>query len=43
MMKVETHRNFSNKKTMVHAAAFFTEFRKEKLRENLRNYIADYV
>ena len=27
----------------MHAAAFFTEFRKEKPGENLRNYIADYV
>ena len=43
MMKVETHRNFSNKKTVVHAAALFTEFRKQKPGENLRNYIADYV
>ena len=43
MMKVETHRNFSNKKTVVHAAALFTEFRKQRPGENLRNYIADYV
>ena len=43
MMKVETRRNFSNKKTVVHAAALFTDFRKQKLGENLRNYIADYV
>ena len=43
MMKVETRRNFSNKKTVVHPAALFTEFRKQKPRENLRNYIADYV
>ena len=43
MMKVETRRNFSNKKTVVHAAALFTDFRKQKPRENLRNYIADYV
>ena len=43
MMKVETRRNFSNKKTVVHAAALFTEFRKQKPGENLRNYIADYV
>ena len=28
---------------MVHAAALFTEFRKQKPGENLRNYIADYV
>ena len=28
MMKVETRRNFSNKKTVVHAATLFTEFRK---------------
>ena len=40
MMKVETRRNFSNKKT---AAALFTDFRKQKPGENLRNYIADYV
>ena len=26
MMKVEMRRNFSNKKTIVHAAALFTEF-----------------
>ena len=39
MMKVETRRNFSNKKTVVHAAAL----RKQKPSENLRNYIADYV
>ena len=37
MMKVETRRNFSNKKTVVHAAALFTEFRKQKPGENLRN------
>ena len=43
MMKVETRRNFSNKKTVVHVAALFTEFRKQKPGENLRNYIADYV
>ena len=43
MMKVETRRNFSNKKTVVHAAALFTDFRKQKPGENLRNYIADYV
>ena len=43
MMKTETRRNFSNKKTLVHAAALFTEFRKQKPGENLRNYIADYV
>ena len=43
MMKVETRRNFSNKKTVVHAAALFAEFRKQKPGENLRNYIADYV
>ena len=43
MMKVETQRNFSNKKTAVHVAALFTEFRKQKPGENLRNYIADYV
>ena len=42
-MKVETRRNFSNKKTVVHAAALFTDFRKQKPGENLRNYIADYV
>ena len=30
-------------KTMVHAAALFTEFRKQKPGENLRNYTADYV
>ena len=29
MMKVETCRNFSNKKTVVHAAALFTDFRKQ--------------
>ena len=40
MMKVETRRNFSNKKTVVHAAALFTEFRKQKPGENFRNYIA---
>ena len=40
MMKVETRRN---KKTVVHAAALFTDFRKQKPGENLRNYIADYV
>ena len=43
MMKVETRRNFSNKKTVVHAAALFADFRKQKSGENLRNYIADYV
>ena len=43
MMKVETRRNFSNKKTVVHAAALFTDFRKQKPGENIRNYIADYV
>ena len=43
MMKVETRRNFSNKKTVVHDAALFTEFSKQKPGENLRNYIADYV
>ena len=43
MTKVQTRRNVSNKKTVVHAAALFTEFRKQKLGENLRNYIADYV
>ena len=43
MMKVETRRNFSNKKTVVHAAALFTDLRKQKPGENLRNYIADYV
>ena len=43
MMKVETCRNFSNRKTVVHAAALFAEFRKQKPGENLRNYIADYV
>ena len=43
MMKVETEKNFSNKKTVVHAAALFTDFRKQKPGENLRNYIADYV
>ena len=43
MMKVETQRNFSNKKTVVHAAALFTDFRKQKPGENPRNYIADYV
>ena len=43
MMKVETRRNFSNKKTVVHAAALFTEYRKQKPGENLRNYITDYV
>ena len=26
----ETRRNFSNKKTVVHAAALFTDFRKQK-------------
>ena len=35
MMKVETRRNFSNKKTVGHAAALFTEFRKQKPGENL--------
>ena len=34
MMKVETCRNFSNKKTVVHAAALFAEFRKQKPGEN---------
>ena len=43
MMKVETQRNFSNKKTVVHAAALFTDFRKQKPLENLINYIADSV
>ena len=43
LMKVETRRNFSNKKTVVHAAVLFPEFRKQKSGENLRNYIADYV
>ena len=43
MMKVETQRNFANKKTVVHAAALFTEYQKQKPGENLRNYIADYV
>ena len=43
MMKVEIRRNFSNKKTVVNAAALFTDFRKQKPVENLRNYIADYV
>ena len=43
MMKVEMWRNFSNKKTVVHAAALFMEFRKQKPGENLRNYIADYL
>ena len=43
MMKVETRRNFSNKKTLVHAVALFAEFRKQKSGQNLRNYIADYV
>ena len=37
MMKVEPRRNFSNKKTVVHVAALFTEFRKQKPGENLRN------
>ena len=43
MMKVKTRRIFSNKKTVVHTAALFTEFRKQKPGENLRNYIVDYV
>ena len=43
MMKAETRRNFSNKKTVVHAAALFADFRKQKSGENLRNYIANYV
>ena len=43
MMKVETWRNFSNKKTMVHAADLFSDFRKQKPGKNLRNYIAGYV
>ena len=43
IMKVQTWRNFSNKETRVHAVALFTEFRKQKPGENLRNYIADYV
>ena len=43
MMKVETWRNFSNQKTIVHAAYLLTEFRKQRPGENLRNYIADYV
>ena len=43
MMKAETRRNFSNKKTVVHPAALFADFRKQKPGENLRNYIADYV
>ena len=43
MMKEETRRNFSKKKTVVHAAALFTDFRKQKPGENLRNYIADYM
>ena len=43
MMKVETWRNFSNKKTVVHTAALFADFRKQKSGKNLRNYIADYV
>ena len=43
MMKVETRRNFSNKKMVVHAAALFAEFRKQRLGENLRKYIVDYV
>ena len=43
MMKMETRRNFSNKKTIVHAAALLADFRKQKSTENLRNYIADLV
>ena len=43
MIKVETQRNFSNRKTVVHAAALFTEFQKQRPGENLRNYIADYM
>ena len=43
MMKIETQRNFFNKKTLVHAAVLFTECRKQKSGQNLRNYISDYV
>ena len=41
-IKAEVMRNFSLKKTRIHAAALLTQFRPQKLQENLRNYIEEY-
>ena len=41
-IKAEIMRNFSSKKTRIHAAALLTVFRKQKVNENLRNYIEEY-
>ena len=41
-IKAELRRNFSNKKTRMHATALLSNFRHQKVGENLRNYIDSY-
>ena len=41
-IKAELRRNFSNKKTRMHATALLSNFRHQKVGENLKNYIDSY-
>ena len=41
-IKAELRRNFSNKKTRMHATVLLSNFRHQKVGENLRNYIDSY-
>ena len=41
-IKAELRRNFSNKKTRAHATILLTDYRHQKVGENLRNYIDSY-
>ena len=41
-IKAELRRNFSNKKTRMHATVSLSNFRHQKVGENLRNYIDSY-
>ena len=41
-IKAELRRNFSNKKTRMHATALLSNYRHQKIGENLRNYIDSY-
>ena len=41
-IKAELRRNFSNKKTRAHATMLLSDYRHQKIGENLRNYIDSY-
>ena len=41
-IKAELRRNFSNKKTRAHATILLSDYRHQKIGENLRNYIDGY-